>query len=70
MRHLLGNGASLSQGIPSHLPILFLHPAQLIASPRGLSIPTDALLFSLLAMACACAPLDRRRRASQSADTL
>jgi hypothetical protein len=51
MSHFLGNGASLSQSIPSHLPILFLHPAQLVASPRGLSIPSDALLFSLLAMA-------------------
>lgn len=51
MSHFLVNGATLSQSIPSHLPILFLHPAQLVASPRGLSIPSDALLFSLLAMA-------------------
>ena len=51
MSHFLGNGATLSQSIPSHLPMLFLHPAQLVASPRGLSIPSDALLFSLLSMA-------------------
>ncbi|CED85023.1 Zn(2)-C6 fungal-type DNA-binding domain [Phaffia rhodozyma] len=52
MKHFLENTAGLSQTIPvPHLPLFYLEPSQLIASPRGLSIPSDALLFALLSIA-------------------
>lgn len=58
MLHFLREGATITQSSPSHLPILYLDPRQLFGSSRGTSIATDALLFSVLAMAGEFPPSD------------
>lgn len=52
MLHFLASSGPLIQSVPvPSLPLVFIQTSQVIASPRGLSLPTDALLFAILSIA-------------------